>query len=793
MSAPMTDPVSTADPTTAPVVPGAPVVKKTERPHPVTPFIRGWLVLVALILGFGRQLIPDGESDEISLSDLSWVLPAIGGIVIIAAVIGFVTWYFTRFVIDDDELRIETGAVFKNSKKIPFERLQSVDIIQPFAARLFGLVELRLEAGAGDSTVKLRYLQRSKATQLREYLLTRAHGQQASISDLGRSPAASALTDLTANDTALVKVPTQRLIVGFILSSEWLISIGVLIVVLVLTTIFNVTMYALGGLIPLLLGTVSIIGRRVIAMFNFTLAESPRGLRVTRGLTNLTSQSVPVNRIQGVKTTQPLLWRSLGWYRVDVDILGYGTSDSENNNDNATSVLLPVATRAEVDLALGRVLPGFDLAGIQRQSAPRRSRWVRWFDFWTLRYGWNDRAVITEHGWVSHVVDIVPHAKTQSVRIEQGPLQRKLRLADVHVDTPKGPVRAVAQELDITAARELAMSQLDRARAARAADRERIPVDQVSAAERQGEDDVLAAFSIDRDQLIGSGGESEVFALGEDRVLRLYRRRHEAPGQTIGQLRGLYDRWHGVDIGIEVPLILDAGQRAGRFYTVDRRMSGRSLSGWLKDAAPDERRTALVSLLDATARLPQLPSPVPGFARLVGDGAPQSYATLSELLHAMVAGPTQASREQLSHDVPDIGGVWQTLWSEIAQRQVTPALVHGDVCAPNAYLSLDPQGRPVVTGLGDFSPHTMHADPLIDLTGAIVFLELEDYPQAAEDAAWLAAVAEQRWGVQVTHWIAVYRRFYGFYFSNSCAFDPALYGWCLRQLRGGALDADVPA
>ena len=41
---------------------------------------------------------------------------------------------------------------------MPFERLQSVDIVQPFAARIFGLAELRLEVGAGDSTIKLRYL-----------------------------------------------------------------------------------------------------------------------------------------------------------------------------------------------------------------------------------------------------------------------------------------------------------------------------------------------------------------------------------------------------------------------------------------------------------------------------------------------------------------------------------------------------------------------------------------------------------------------------------------------------------
>ena len=47
------------------------------------------------------------------------------------------------------------------------------------------------------------------------------------------------------------------------------------------------------------------------------------------------------------------------------------------------------------------------------------------------------------------------------MRIEQGPLQRLLRLADVHVHTPRGPVNAVAHQLDERPARELALSQLD--------------------------------------------------------------------------------------------------------------------------------------------------------------------------------------------------------------------------------------------------------------------------------------------------------------------------------------------
>ena len=51
----------TDGPDAAPVVAGAPVVKQTERPHPLTPFIRGWIVFVAIVLGFGRQIVENAS------------------------------------------------------------------------------------------------------------------------------------------------------------------------------------------------------------------------------------------------------------------------------------------------------------------------------------------------------------------------------------------------------------------------------------------------------------------------------------------------------------------------------------------------------------------------------------------------------------------------------------------------------------------------------------------------------------------------------------------------------------
>ncbi|GAA2095735.1 hypothetical protein GCM10009841_07070 [Microlunatus panaciterrae] len=787
-----TDPIRLPNPApSAQQATAAAGVKQTERPHPLTPFIRGWVVLVAVVLGFGREMVPDGSNDRYQVSDLHWILPLVAVAVVFAGLAGFINWYFTRFVIDDEELRIETGALFKNSKRISFERLQSIDVLQPLAARMFGLAELRLEVGAGDSTTKLRYLSRSSATQLRDYLLARAHGERTSVADTAARPPASPLTDLSTAERPLVTISPQRLVGGFLLSSDWLLTVGAVLVLFVVTTVFQVVPYALPGLIPLVIGGLSMISRRVFAQFNFTLAESGRGLRVSRGLTNLASQSVPVDRIQGLRISQSILWRPFDWYRVDVDILGYGSQGGDDNQSDATSVLLPVATTAELRVALRRVLPGVDLDAVVLERPPRRVRWIRPFDGWTLRYGYDDRVIVSEHGWLIHHRNVVPHAKTQSVRIEQGPLQRSMSLASVHVDTPKGPVNLVAQHLAVSSARRLALTQLDRAATARraATPAPRHTGTDPTLAPFGDEETVLARFGIGTDQFLGAGGESRVFALDDSRVLRLYHadsdQRGSEPTRHEEALASLYRGWAGVDIGLELPQILEVGQLEGRRFSIDRRMSGRDFSGWLASAPEGERRIALDSFLDAALALQGLPLPAvadaaqPAFARLLGD-EPRRFASLADLLDSQLELATRLGFVELRHELPHADHVLARLRRDIAERVCRPALVHGDLGPGNAYVSRRPDGSVVVTGIGDFSPHTLAADPLMDVTGAIAFLELEHYPGADADAQWLLQVARERLGDDIAHWVDVYRRFYAVYYSM----DPAVHPWSLRQLRG---------
>lgn len=443
--------------------------KTFERPHPLTPLIRGWVVLVAILIAFSRELLPDGGEDSL-LTDLAgslrWVLLGLAAVVLVAAVAGFMTWRFTRFVIDDDELRIETGAVFRRSKRIPFQRLQTIDVTQPLSARIFGLAEMQLEAGAGDSGARLRYLRRDKAARLRDYLLTRASGERRSIGD--EAAPTSAWTDLSTTDEVLVRLTPQQLVLGFVLSGDFLVPAVLLAVGLTVTLLLDVTVFALPAVVPLLIQLVSAVSRYLIGQFNYTLARSGRGLRITRGLTNLTSQSVPVDRIQGISISQSCTWRPAGLYRVRVDVLGQTRTTDEGGQPTGDSVLFPVATREQVRTGLRAILPDVDLDTVELHRSPSRSRWLHWWSWWTLRHGWDDRVVVTRRGWLVDTTSVVPHAKTQSVRITRGPWQRRLDLATVHVDTTPGPVTLSILHVSSEHARAVALSQLQRMQRARA-------------------------------------------------------------------------------------------------------------------------------------------------------------------------------------------------------------------------------------------------------------------------------------------------------------------------------------
>ncbi|MDP9406736.1 MAG: PH domain-containing protein, partial [Actinomycetota bacterium] len=232
-------------------------------------------------------------------------------------------------------------------------------------------------------------------------------------------------------------------------------------------------------LVPGLLGSGGVLLRRLAGEWGFALTEAPDGLRLRHGLLETRSQSIPRDRVQGVRVVEPVLWRPLGWVRVEVDVAGYGSGTQEEQA--RTRALVPVAPRTEAQRVLDATLPGA-VPGLltgpsqalgrvgeppRAPRPPRRALLVAPLSWRRLGVRVGEHVTATTGGVLQSVTDVVPHAKVQSLRVVQGPLQRRLRLASLHLDTAGRYVAGRAPHRDVRDADGLLAELVERTRHAR--------------------------------------------------------------------------------------------------------------------------------------------------------------------------------------------------------------------------------------------------------------------------------------------------------------------------------------
>ena len=422
----------------------SPPAEVTERPHPLTPLIRGWVVLLAVIIAFGRDYLPIGREPQ-PLPPLQFLLGAVGVVAAASGIAGYFSWRFTRFVIDAEKLRIDSGVLFRRSQRVAFDKVQSIDVVQPLAARLFGLAELQIDVGSHERP-KLRYLSRARAYALRDYLLARAKGVQAEAD--AASDSTSVLVDLGAQDEVLVRVPPQVLLLAAATSHEFWSIMATGVVAAVIGITFSQPWLVLVIAVPTVSTLIGFVGRRVTSQFNYPLSRRAHGLRISRGLTSLTSQSLPPRRVHAVQISQSPVWRRLGLYRIDLEVIGWGHVTDNENKTGVSTILLPAGTIAQVRVALAAIWPRADFEAVELHQPPARARWLHPLAQPFLRWGHDDALVVSRHGWLVRRWQVVPHARIQSVRITQGMVSRKLGLAGLEFHTAGGQIMPHAPGLD---------------------------------------------------------------------------------------------------------------------------------------------------------------------------------------------------------------------------------------------------------------------------------------------------------------------------------------------------------
>lgn len=418
-----------------------------------------------------------GRGDRYQL----WSLVGVGVLVLVSL------WhYFTyRYRITGDSIVINSGLLHRSLRQIPFSRIHNVALHQSLLHRMFGVAEVRLESAGGQKPeAEMRVLKLDDARALES--LVRHRGAPASAGDgSSEDDAGTLLLALPPAEVLRLGLVSNRgmVLVGAAAAAIWQFDIDLTSSVFKpwAATLFGYADshhfspfdYALAGA-SLLLGAIVLLRLLSIALallqfYGFRLEAHGRRLTVERGLLARLRTSASRRRLQAFTLRESLSHRLLRRRALEVDT---AASSEQQQDQRSLRELAPIATPRACDALLHHVLPDVQWPPAQWQPLHARAWWrlalpgivfalllaagLGWrFGTWGLLgllwlpwavfaarqharragYACDASIVAVRSGWWSRHWRFAELDKLQALQLRQSPLDRRLGMASLWIDT----------------------------------------------------------------------------------------------------------------------------------------------------------------------------------------------------------------------------------------------------------------------------------------------------------------------------------------------------------------------
>ncbi len=412
----------------------------------------------------------------------------------VTLVFSWLRWRMFTYQVLPDQLVISRGVLHRTRRSIPAERIQDVSLKQGLLARLLGLAEVRIETGGGEKDEgRLDSVSLAEAHRLRALLRglgkNMGGGTGGGISRDMAAPAAEDTVSRAVAEPILFHLSFGRLLYFglFNFSLVWIAAIfgatqyfgqafdlgwdrlldvwGVAERELASRFSLALVLGIFGGTLGL--GLMAGVIRTVLQSYDFKLTFAEGRFRYSRGLLTRTEVVVAQRQIQLGLIERGALSGRLGWCAFKVQTLG------GSDHVSGRQELAPFARPSEVDPLIALAgLPTFDPSGLRPVSswhtlgafigfvvvpavilagtailyplagfllltlpvplavALRRRRHHRYALAETSLQV--SRGVLKQRDWT------VPYGNIQSITLRRGPLQKRMGVATIRIDTAGG-------------------------------------------------------------------------------------------------------------------------------------------------------------------------------------------------------------------------------------------------------------------------------------------------------------------------------------------------------------------
>lgn len=364
----------------APAAPELPEGGAPERPPEPPRRLHRSAIAVAAVGAFPQAVLPLAAlgaitvlGDGVSASSLAR-LGVYGAIALVAAaVVGYVRWATTVYSLDEDAVSIRRGLLNRKQSAVPVERISSIDTVQNPVHRLFGVIELQVQAAGGgqEPEIRLEALSAQAADEVRAHARTPGAAQEARPERPVPPP--------------LRRLSRSRLLAAALTSGQVTVILPVLVALSQsLDDLVGTDDGALGGqLVPdsveaaliglailLLAAWLLAIAGTIVAFAGFTVSREDDRLQISRGLVQRRVSTIPLARIQAIRVVDGLLRQPFGLASLRVESAGYAREQSHN------TTLFPLLPRAEVEAFVRASVPELAAPLGPLERPPGRAVWL---------------------------------------------------------------------------------------------------------------------------------------------------------------------------------------------------------------------------------------------------------------------------------------------------------------------------------------------------------------------------------------------------------------------------------
>ncbi len=311
-------------------------------------------------------------------------------VIFVPAFLTSVFRYFTfRYRIQNKQLIVTKGLLFRSVRTVPVSRIQNIDFVQNILHRLLNVAEVRVETASGtEPEATLRVLSMEKMQQLRDEIfdlqseeVAASRQPEVQTPDATTVPLAPSAT--RGAGQTLLEIPTGWLIRAGLASNRGMIMIGILFGLFFqfdgaeqFDLVFNeigkripketdnllvIAGAVMGAMAVLLLLRLLGIAWFLLRFHGYRLLRHGEDLRISCGLLTKVSATVPRNRIQFISIHRNLIMRWMGYSSIRIETAG---GAGKENEDATTTVsrrwFVPVIPDDRIQSLLNELRPGLD-------------------------------------------------------------------------------------------------------------------------------------------------------------------------------------------------------------------------------------------------------------------------------------------------------------------------------------------------------------------------------------------------------------------------------------------------